>query len=49
MLEARSLFGIFTVGGGGSGDEETLEIAQIKGTAFVDTVREVSMSNGGPF
>ncbi|CAN0140421.1 unnamed protein product, partial [Ectocarpus fasciculatus] len=37
VLEARSLFEVSTVGGGGPGEPETLEMAQIKGTACVDT------------
>ncbi|CAM9423590.1 unnamed protein product [Ectocarpus sp. 4 AP-2014] len=37
VLEAHSLFEVSTVGGGGPGAPETLEIARIKGTASVDT------------
>ncbi|CAN0388694.1 unnamed protein product [Pylaiella littoralis] len=37
VLEAHSLFEVSTVGGGGPGAPETLEIAQIKGTACVDS------------
>ncbi|CAB1100964.1 unnamed protein product [Ectocarpus sp. CCAP 1310/34] len=37
VLEAHSLFEVSTVGGGGPGAPETLEIAHIKGTASVDS------------
>ena len=44
MLEAHSLFEVSTVGNGGAGAPETLEIAQIKGTVCVDTENEVRRS-----
>lgn len=40
-MEACSLFGISTVGGGAPGEQETLEIAHIRGTAHVDTLAQV--------
>lgn len=47
VLEAHSLFEVSTVGGGGPGAPETLEIAHIKGTACVDTRTQVSCCCGG--
>lgn len=41
VLEAHSLFEVFTVGGGGPDSPETLEIALIKGTVCVDTENQV--------
>lgn len=41
ILDAQSLFGVSTVGAGGSGEQGTLEIAQIKGKARVDTRSQV--------
>ncbi|CAM9295241.1 unnamed protein product [Laminaria digitata] len=41
-MEARSLFGVSTVGCGEPGARETLEIGQIKGVASVDTLNKVS-------
>lgn len=41
VLEAHSLFEVSTVGDGGPGAPETLEIAQIKGTVCVDTPNQV--------
>lgn len=41
-MEARSLFGVSTVGCGEPGAPETLEIAQIKGAACVDTLNKAS-------
>lgn len=41
VLEAYSLFEVSTVGGGGPGARETLEIAQIKGTAIFGAQAQV--------
>lgn len=41
VLEAHSLFEVSTVGNGGPGAPETLEIAQIKGTVCVDAANQV--------
>lgn len=45
-MEARSLFGVSTVSCGEPGARETLEIAQIKGVASVDTLNKASGACG---
>lgn len=45
-MEARSLFGVSTVGCGEPGAQETLELAQIKGAVGVDTLNKVSGACG---
>lgn len=45
-MEARSLFGVSTVGCGEPGARETLELAQIKGAVGVDTLNKASGACG---
>lgn len=45
-MEARSLFGVSTVGCGEPGSRETLELAQIKGAVGVDTLNKASGACG---